>query len=201
MFIHLLMININKKILQCILNTKINLSTKVKTYYDILGVSPTATYEEIKSAYYKLTLKYHPDKNKSESAKKMFHEISNAYDILSKYNTRKKYDRTILIKYNHLHHKHKKMKTYNVNETKNSYHYTGNTSGRIYDFDEWVKQHYSDLFQKNLHVKDIEKRYKETVKENVNRSLNLSSSIILIIIITILLYLKTSIEKNDYKKK
>lgn len=196
MFIHLLMININKKIVQyMILNTKVNLTTKVKTHYDTLGISATATYKEIKSAYYELTLKYHPDKNKSESAKKMFHEISNAYDVLSRYNTRKEYDRSLLIKYDH---KDKKMKTYS--ETKNSYHYTGNTTGRIYDFDEWMKQHYSDLFQKSLNVKNIEKRYEENVKETVDRSLNLPSSIILIIIVTILLYLKISIEESNYKK-
>ncbi|CAL7949327.1 unnamed protein product [Xylocopa violacea] len=87
-----------------LLYMKVNLATKSKTLYETLGVAPNATHNEIKSAYYELTLQYHPDKNKSESAKAMFHEISNAYNILSKYETRMQYDRSLKIKQHDLYH-------------------------------------------------------------------------------------------------
>ena len=52
-----------------------------KNYYEILGVSPNATQEEIKEAYRKLVLKYHPDKvppEKKKEAEEKFKEISEA---------------------------------------------------------------------------------------------------------------------------
>lgn len=60
--------------------------------YDILGVSPDATDVQIKKAYRKAALKYHPDKNPSEEAAEKFKEITSAYEILSDETKRTQYD-------------------------------------------------------------------------------------------------------------
>ena len=51
-----------------------------RDYYDILGVSKTATADEIKRAYRKLAVKYHPDKEGGDEAK--FKELGEAYEVL-----------------------------------------------------------------------------------------------------------------------
>lgn len=61
-------------------------------YYDILGVSRTASADEIKRAYRKLAVQYHPDKNKTEAGAGKFKEVTQAYEILSDTQKRQTYD-------------------------------------------------------------------------------------------------------------
>jgi curved DNA-binding protein len=61
-------------------------------YYDILGVEPEASQDEIKRAFRKLAFKYHPDRNKMPNAEEKFKEASEAYAILSDPEKRRQYD-------------------------------------------------------------------------------------------------------------
>ncbi|WKC91021.1 DnaJ domain-containing protein [Borreliella carolinensis] len=64
-----------------------------KDYYNILGIQKNASNEEIKKAYKKLAIKYHPDKNKGNKiAEEKFKEINEAYEILSSPDKKRNYD-------------------------------------------------------------------------------------------------------------
>ena len=64
-----------------------------KDYYKILGLSKGASEDELKKAYRKMALKYHPDKNKSPGAEEKFKEIAEAYEVLSDPKKREIFDR------------------------------------------------------------------------------------------------------------
>src|SRR3989337_4598464 len=63
-----------------------------KDYYDVLGVSKTSSADEIKKAYRKLALQFHPDRNKSKEAEEKFKEINQAYEVLSDPQKKQMYD-------------------------------------------------------------------------------------------------------------
>jgi len=70
-------------------------STRMATkrdYYDILGISKSASDEEIKKSYRKLALEWHPDRNKAANANEKFKEINEAYAVLSSKEKRATYD-------------------------------------------------------------------------------------------------------------
>lgn len=61
-------------------------------YYEILGVPRDASERQIKKAFHKLAMKYHPDRNKSPNAEAKFREIAEAYETLSDDKRRREYD-------------------------------------------------------------------------------------------------------------
>src|ERR687885_1514316 len=65
-----------------------------RDYYEVLGIGRNATEQEIKSAYRRLAVRYHPDKNPGDAAaEERFKEAAEAYSILSDAEQRRRYDR------------------------------------------------------------------------------------------------------------
>ena len=66
-----------------------------RDYYEVLGVSKSATADEIKKAYRRLAMKYHPDRNKDdgEASESKFKEAKEAYEVLKDNDKRSTYDR------------------------------------------------------------------------------------------------------------
>ena len=67
---------------------------RLKAMYKILGVTPESTYSDIKSAYFRLAKRHHPDIDQSEEAEEKFRAVQSAYEILSNRAKRSIYDST-----------------------------------------------------------------------------------------------------------
>uniref|UniRef100_A0A3Q2QL94 DnaJ heat shock protein family (Hsp40) member C30 n=1 Tax=Fundulus heteroclitus TaxID=8078 RepID=A0A3Q2QL94_FUNHE len=142
-------------------------------YYDVLEVSPSATQAQIKTAYYKQSFAFHPDRNSgSEEATVRFSEISEAYMVLGNKSLRKKYD-TGLLSLSDL-----------VARAKPAGGASSGVSGeqqagssrsaagaalreRVFDFDEFYKAHYSEQLQRQ---REIRVRKEEMLKKKQERA-------------------------------
>ena len=69
------------------------MTTQKRDYYEVLGVSKGASDEQLKKAFRKLALEFHPDRNKAEGAVEKFKEINEAYQVLTDSEKRSNYDR------------------------------------------------------------------------------------------------------------
>ena len=69
------------------------MTTSKRDYYEVLGISRDASDEDVKKAFRKLALEYHPDRNRSDGAEERFKEVNEAYQVLSDTRKRGDYDR------------------------------------------------------------------------------------------------------------
>ncbi len=131
-----------------------------KDYYKILGVLATSTDKEIKSAYYKLAKKYHPDVNGGIQTTE-FKEMTNAYDILSDQKKREEYDTmrksgyTDESKYNAYNDKNKNESYYYRDQ--NSYNSNYNTN----DYEERIRERFKNSGFSRFYSKYSKYEYKD----------------------------------------
>lgn len=135
-----------------------------KTHYDCLEITPKATQTDVKSAYYKLSKKYHPDINQQNpSAAERFRDITEAYEVLGNVKSRKLYDRGMLVRGD-------TVQDYPTSRPEDPvrddykhapfYHSRNKPSKKTspsekvkYDMDAWTRAHYSETFAKQYDKK------------------------------------------------
>ncbi|KAK2847300.1 hypothetical protein Q5P01_010299 [Channa striata] len=146
------------------------------SYYDILKVSPSATQSQIKMAYYKQSLIYHPDRNPgNEDAMWRFCDINEAYTILGNINLRRKYDRGILSQFDIQNAERPSSK-----ETPSTHTGTPQQQQRagqfsqaggkpMFDFDAFYQGHYGEQLQRERDKRIMRERMKEQQRQNLDR--------------------------------
>ncbi len=111
----------------------------MKNFYHILGINRSATPTEIKTAYRKLAVKFHPDKNPNNSlAEEKFKEINQAYQVLSNPEKKKWYDYSIDYEaFQYIPHTHRTTYTTRQNTTTRRYHEIKYKYGRLDRIGNW----------------------------------------------------------------
>ncbi|XP_070826203.1 dnaJ (Hsp40) homolog, subfamily C, member 30b [Chaetodon trifascialis] len=150
-------------------------------YYDILKVSPGATQAQIKTAYYKQSFIYHPDKNPAdEKATQRFGEISEAYTVLGSISLRRKYDRGILSQSDIQHAGRPSSKETSSRSHSSPQHHhhqqqhrarqSGRAGGKtMYDFDAFYQAHYGEQLQREKDMRARKQRMQEEQQERLRR--------------------------------
>lgn len=149
-------------------------------YYDILKVSPAATQSQIKTAYYKQSFIYHPDKNPgSKEATQRFSEISEAYNVLGNISLRRKYDRGILSQSDVRGAGRPSPKDTSSRSASSSQQQQqhqqrarrfSQTGGKtMFDFDAFYRAHYGEQLQRERDMRARKERMQEQQKEQLGR--------------------------------
>lgn len=177
--------------------SKLNLARENDNHYSNLEISQDATQNQIKSAYYKLSKLYHPDRNKgSEKDAEKFRQISAAYEILGNIRTRKLYDRGLAnvesvyeapssseprdVNADNLNFENARFHRSRMSKEPSKI-YTGRTE--TYNFDEWTKAHYSKSFQKIRESRDVsfERQFQEKQERLEKEQRDAAAPILLIL--------------------
>ncbi|XP_072247822.1 dnaJ (Hsp40) homolog, subfamily C, member 30b [Leuresthes tenuis] len=156
-------------------------------YYDILKVSPTATQSQIKTAYYKQSFIYHPDKNPgSKEATQRFSEISEAYTVLGNVSLRRRYDRGFLNQSDvqsagRPSPKDTKSKSTGSQQQQRSRRFSQAGGKTMFDFDAFYQAHYGeqlqrqkDLRAKKQHMEEMQKKKHSKWREHKMMELTLT---------------------------
>uniref|UniRef100_A0A673CCQ9 DnaJ homolog subfamily C member 30, mitochondrial n=1 Tax=Sphaeramia orbicularis TaxID=375764 RepID=A0A673CCQ9_9TELE len=141
-------------------------------YYEILDVSPTATQAQIKTAYYKQSFIYHPDRNAgSDEATDRFSEINEAYTVLGNKALRKKYDRGLLSQSDLTATGRPSGKGTTVSSAKKQSDsrrtVMGTGQDRIFDFDQFYKEHYGEQLQRERDLRARKEEMKKKKEESM----------------------------------
>lgn len=148
-----------------------------KDLYELLGVQSNATQAQIKTAYYRQSFLYHPDRNAGsvEAADRFIH-ITQAYQVLGSLSLRKKYDRGLLTQKDISNAKKPSGKSKAAAASaqtvskKKSVYTSGHPSGKpIFNFDEFYRAHYGEQLERErqmrLKQQEMQKR-KETMEKD-----------------------------------
>ncbi|XP_058645661.1 uncharacterized protein LOC131548412 [Onychostoma macrolepis] len=140
-------------------------------YYDILEVSPTATHTQIKTAYYKQSFIYHPDKNAgSEDAAFKFSQISEAYNVLGSKALRRKYDRGILSQADLLGTSRPTGRESPASGQQSRTRHSpsvGVTQQDIFDFDAFIRSHYGEQLKREQEIRQRREEIMRKEEEQV----------------------------------
>ncbi|KAG7224220.1 hypothetical protein INR49_019955 [Caranx melampygus] len=175
---------------------------KTKTgYYDILEVMPTATQAQIKTAYYKQSFVYHPDRNAgSDEATVRFSEISEAYTVLGNKALRKKYDRGLLSQSDLVATARPSSKdsagssAKQQTETRRSV-VGADIKGGVFDFDKFLKSHYNEQLQRQREIRfrkeEMQKQKEQAMAErNLGRYTEIGVAMLLAMAVGIMMSMR-----------
>nr|XP_019964323.1 PREDICTED: dnaJ homolog subfamily C member 30 [Paralichthys olivaceus] len=147
-------------------------------YYDILRVTPGATQSQIKTAYYKQSFVYHPDRNQgNKEATQRFSEISEAYTVLGNITLRRKYDQGLLNQADVQSAGRPSSKEATGRSTappqqRNSdraRRFSQATGKTMFDFDAFYQAHYGEQLQREKDMRARKERMKEKQRQNLGR--------------------------------
>ncbi len=159
-------------------------SKRHKDWYTVMGVTPHATQQQIKEAYYGLSMKYHPDRNRGSAiAHDKFTELTEAYSTLGNYESRRKYDKGLL-------HKHRRP-----SHAQHSHQEGGGTQARgekvMFNFDEFYRMHYGEALRREQHRMRARKVTKETARQQMLLSDSTQQVLVVCVALAVLLVGRT----------